>query len=321
MCGINGVFHYGGGAPDLALVERQATALRHRGPDDWDVWSEGPVALAHRRLAIVDLSSGGHQPMSNEDGTVWVTYNGEIYNWPAERPGLAARGHRFHGSSDTEMIIHLWEELGPAMVNRLRGMFAFALYDQSRRTLMLARDRLGKKPLFYHDDGQRIVFASELKALMLDPSIPRSVNERAIANYLTFQYVPSPESIFCGVKKLPPAHRLICDARGVRIERYWSLPVDTDAGHSTEAYVERLRELLAESVSLRLMSDVPLGILLSGGIDSSAVAAMTALVCSQPVKTFSVGFVEQDFSELRHAAAVARHLGTCLLYTSDAADE
>ncbi|MCC6349751.1 MAG: asparagine synthase (glutamine-hydrolyzing) [Candidatus Eisenbacteria bacterium] len=310
MCGINGVFHYREGAPDLALVRRQTHALRHRGPDDADVWSEGPAALGQRRLSILDLSPAGHQPMSNEDGTVWVTYNGELYNWPEVKPQLVARGHRLRGNSDTEMLLHLWEEKGAALVDDLRGMFAFALFDTRRRTLLLARDRVGKKPLFWHDDGRRIVFASELKSLMLDPSVPREADPRSVADYLTFQYVPSPQTIFAGVRKLPPGHRLVCDANGPRVERYWSLPVEPDPTIGPAEAVERLRELLAEAVRIRLMSDVPLGAFLSGGLDSSAVVALMAQAGATPVRTFSIGFDAADYSELEHARTVARHLGT-----------
>lgn len=310
MCGINGVFHYRDGAPDLELVRRQARAQRHRGPDDADVWCEGPVALGQRRLAIVDLSPAGHQPMPNEDRTVWVTFNGELYNWPETRPRLLERGHRLRGNSDTEMLLHLWEEKGPALLDDVRGMFAFALFDTRRRALMLARDRVGKKPLFWHDDGRRLVFASELKSLMLDPSVPREVDPKSVADFLTFQYVPSPQSIFRGVRKLPPGHRLLCDANGPRVERYWSLPVEPDPSIGPHEAVERLRELLAEAVRIRLMSDVPLGAFLSGGIDSSAVVALMARASGSPVKTFSIGFDAGDFSELEHARAVARHLGT-----------
>ncbi len=289
MCGINGVFHYRSGEPDRELVRRQAMAQRHRGPDDWDVWCEGPVALAQRRLSIVELSQAGHQPMANEDGSVWVTFNGELYNWPEVKPGLVARGHTLRGNSDTEMLLHLWEEKGADLVDDLRGMFAFALFDRPRRRLMLARDRFGKKPLYYHDDGQRIVFASELKALVLDPSVPREADGQSIADFLTYQYVPSPQSILRGVRKLPPAHRLIADENGVRVERYWSLPVESDPRIGPEEAVARVRELLAESVRIRLMSDVPLGAFLSGGIDSSVVVALMAAASGAPVKTFSIG--------------------------------
>jgi asparagine synthase (glutamine-hydrolysing) len=310
MCGICGVFHYREGQPDAALVERQDLVMRHRGPDDWDVWCEGPVALGHRRLSIVDLSPAGHQPMANEDGSLRVTYNGELYGWPEMRSLLAARGHRFHGHSDTEAVLHLYEEHGDALFEHLRGMFAFGLYDRPRRRLLLGRDRLGIKPLYWHDDGRRIAFASELKALALDPSVPREVDPRAVADYLTFQYVPSPGTIWKGVRKLPPGHLLVCDARGPRVERYWSLPDEPDPGHPAQYYRERLRALLAEAVRLRLVADVPLGAFLSGGIDSSAVVALMSQALAEPVKTFSIGFDEEEFSELEHARRVARHLGT-----------
>ena len=310
MCGINGVFHYRGGVADLALIERQASLMRHRGPDDHGLWSDGDVAFGHRRLSIVDLSPGGHQPMANEDGSVWVTYNGELYDWPDVRPGLEARGHRFRGHSDTEAVLHFYEDHDLDLFRSLRGMFAFGLFDRARRRLVLGRDRFGVKPLFYHDDGRRIAFASELKALMLDPSVPREVDEQSVADYLTFQYVPGPRTIWRGVRKLPPAHALIADAHGVRLQRYWAMPTEEDPGLPVGELRERLRALLAESVRIRLLSDVPLGAFLSGGIDSSAVVAMMARASSEPIKTFTIGFEEEDFSELEHARAVARHLGT-----------
>ena len=310
MCGINGVFWYRGGHADAALVRAQARVQRHRGPDDADVWAAGPAALGHRRLAIVDLTPTGHQPMSNEDGQVWVTFNGELYNAPELLPELAGRGHRLRGRSDTQLLVHLWEEKGPELVHQLRGMFTFALYDVRLQTLMLARDRAGKKPLYWHDDGRRIVFASELKALLADPSVPRDVDPAAIVDYLTFQYVPAPGCILRGVHKLPAGHRLVCDARGPRVERYWELPFETDRTISEADAVEGLRERLREATRVRLMSDVPLGAFLSGGIDSSAVVALMTQVSSQRVKTFSIGFEEEDFSELAHARAVAEHLGT-----------
>jgi len=310
MCGICGVFHYRDGVPDRALVERQQRTLAHRGPDDGEVWSDGPVTFGHRRLAVVDLSPGGHQPMPNEDASLWVTYNGELYGWPEQKAVLAGRGHRFRGASDTEALLHLYEEHGDELFAHLRGMFAFALWDRPRRRMVLGRDRLGIKPLYYHDDGRRLAFASELKALMLDPSVPRAVDERAIADFLTFQYVPSPGTIWKGVHKLPPGHFLVCDANGTRVERYWSLPVEPDEGHSEEYYRERLRALLTEAVRLRLVADVPLGAFLSGGVDSSVVVALMSQAVGEPVKTFTIGFEEEDFSELEEARRVARHLGT-----------
>jgi asparagine synthase (glutamine-hydrolysing) len=311
MCGIAGVFHYrDGDRPDLELLSRQIGVQRHRGPDDDGLWSDGPVALGQRRLAIVDLSPGGHQPMPNEDESVWVTFNGELYNWPEMKGALLARGHRFRGASDTEALLHLYEEHGEGMPRHLRGMFAFGLYDRTRRRLVLGRDRVGKKPLYYHDDGKRIAFASELKALLLDPAVPREVDPRAVADYLTFQYVPAPETIWRGVRKLPAGHLLVCDASGARLERYWELPETTEPVASEGEARERLRALLAEAVRVRLMSDVPLGAFLSGGIDSSVVVALMAEAVRQPVQTFSIGFEDQDVSELTHARHVAEHLHT-----------
>jgi asparagine synthase (glutamine-hydrolysing) len=310
MCGINGVFHYTGGMADPHLTERQALAQRHRGPDDAGLWHEGAVAIAHRRLAIVDLSQAGHQPMANEDGALRVVYNGELYGWPALRERLAARGHRFIGMSDTEALLHLYEDHGTELFPELRGMFAFALFDRPKQRLLLGRDRLGIKPLYYHDDGKRLAFASELKALMLDPSVPRDVDEEALAGYLTFQYVPGPGSIWRGVRKLPPGHMLVCDGSGVKVESYWTLPVEAPQLWTPDDARERLRELLAEAVRIRMVADVPLGAFLSGGIDSSAVVALMAEASSRPVKTFSIGFEDMESSELAHARRVAEHLGT-----------
>jgi len=311
VCGINGVFHYRGSAPaDPALLERQALAMRHRGPDDSGVWCQGSAGLAHRRLSIVDLSPGGHQPMANEDESLWVTYNGELYGWPAIRACLASRGHRFRGASDTEAVLHLYEEHELGLFEHLRGMFTFGLFDVRRQRLLIARDRLGIKPLYWHDDGGRLAFASELKALVLDPSVPREVDSEALAGYLSFQYVPGPRTIWRGVRKLRPGHYLVCDASGAREVPYWELPVGLGPIRSAEECRDRLRELLADAVRLRMVADVPLGAFLSGGIDSSAVVALMARASDRPIKTFSIGFEEESFNELEHARRVARHLGT-----------
>ncbi len=310
MCGIAGAFWYAGGVADPLLLARQLNALRRRGPDSAGLWCDGPVALGHRRLAIQDLSPAGHQPLPNEDHSVHVVVNGEIYNWRELRGRLATSGHRFRGSADSEVLPHLWEAHGVAMLESLRGMFALGLYDSVLQTLMLARDRVGKKPLYYHDNGRRVVFASELKALMLDPSVPRDVDPKSVAEMLAFQYVPSPGSIWRGVCKLSAAHRLICDANGAREERYWDLPLDIDRELPERDSVSRLRTLLEESVRLRMDADVPLGAFLSGGLDSSAVVALMARESAAPIRTFSVGLEGGNLADLVHARAVSRHLGT-----------
>jgi asparagine synthase (glutamine-hydrolysing) len=310
VCGINGVFHYAGGVADRHLLERQSLAQTHRGPDDHGLWHEDAAGLAHRRLSVIDLTPGGHQPMPNEDESLWVVYNGELYGWPDIRAGLARRGHRFRGHSDTEAFLHLYEERGLDMFDRLRGMFAFGLFDRNRRTLILGRDRMGIKPLYWHDDGRRIAFASELKALMLDPAIPREVDHEALACYLSFQYVPGPRTIWRGVRKLRPGHVLVVDERGPREVSYWELPVGPTLAISEMEAVEALGEQLAEAVKLRLVADVPLGAFLSGGIDSSAVVALMTAASDRPVRTFSIGFEEEGWSELEHARRVAEHLGT-----------
>ena len=246
--------------------------------------------------------------MSDADGSLWVTFNGALYGWRQMRRELLGRGASFRSTADTEILLHLYREQGDAMLNSLRGMFAFALYDRKRRRLLLARDRVGIKPVYYHDDGSRLVFASELKAVMADPSVPREIDEQALIEYLTFQYVPAPRTIWRNVRKLPAGHSLVCDDRGPRIERYWSIPIERDATRPAEFYVERLRDLLAEAVRLHLDADVPVGAFLSGGIDSSAVASLMAAESARPIQTFSIGFHERDANELDFARRVANHL-------------
>ena len=311
MCGIAGKVCFDRtAAVDPCLIERMTDAIRHRGPDDGGVWVDGPVGLGNRRLSIIDLSARGHQPMSNEDGTVWIAFNGEIYNFAELRAELAGQGHTFRSNTDTEPIVHLYERDGVECVARLRGMFAFAIWDGRRRRLFLARDRLGKKPLFYYCGRDALVFGSEPKAILQDPDVPREADPAAIRQYLTYGYVPSPQSAFAGFRKLPPAHYLVLDNGRADVRRYWTLHYQPKRTTSEEALGEELLALLEESVRLRLISDVPLGALLSGGVDSSAVVALMRRVSAARVKTFSIGFDRPEYDELRYARTVAAHLET-----------
>ncbi len=308
MCGICGI-----AAPaklnrsvDESLVKQMRDRLAHRGPDDAGIFRGGSVGLGHRRLSIVDLGGGG-QPMSNEDDTIWIAFNGEIYNHRDFRPVLEARGHRYRTSSDTETIIHLYEEYGPRAVEHLRGMFAFAIWDSNSRRLVLARDRLGIKPLYYAltDDGT-IYFASEIKALLETEDIRASLNYAALSDYAANRYTSGEETLFCGIKRLLPGHTLTWRDGRVEIERYWDLSFAKGQESLSESrYVEQFDELFCESVRLRLMSDVPLGMFLSGGIDSSAIASVMSEMVSEPIKTFSVAFAEREANELRYARMIA----------------
>jgi asparagine synthase (glutamine-hydrolysing) len=313
MCGIAGIVAVEG--RDLECQVRPLIdAQCHRGPDDWGVWSDPDCVLGHRRLAIIDLSEAGRNPLSNEDGTVWITFNGEIYNFQALRRDLEALGHRFRTRTDTEAIVHAYEQWGPDCVRRLRGMFAFGIWDQQRRRLFLARDRVGKKPLFYTQQNGRFLFASELQGLLADPQVPREVNLAAVDAYLTLGYVPAPDTGFRAVRKLPPAHWLSLDLDGrapaPRVECYWTLEYTPKLACAESEAGEAVREKLAEAVRLRMISDVPLGAFLSGGIDSSIVVGLMAASSEQPVKTFSIGFEEAAFNELEHARRVAERWAT-----------
>lgn len=311
MCGIVGVYHYGRGqAVEAALLDRMNSLLVHRGPDDAGTHLEGRVGLAMRRLSIIDISSG-HQPMGNEDGTVWVTCNGEIYNFRELREELEGKGHPFKTRSDTEVILHLYEEMGPECVRRLRGMFAFALWDRRAERLLLARDRIGKKPLVYTLGDGRLAWASEIRSLLELPGISREIAPEAIDLYLGLQYIPSPWTIYKSIRKLPPAHRLVFEKGRARIERYWELPEPGAKLHlSFNEAVEAVREKLREATRLRMVADVPLGAFLSGGLDSSCVVALMSEVSERPVQTFSIGFEEEAFSELPYAREVARRYAT-----------
>jgi asparagine synthase (glutamine-hydrolysing) len=309
MCGIAGKIDFGGPV-DGTLLHRMCAVMEHRGPDSRGVFLENGVGLGIQRLAIIDVA-GGNQPIFNEDRTVAVVLNGEIYNFLQLREQLMRRGHRFSSHSDTEVLVHLYEDHGEQMVQHLRGMFAFALWDGRRRQLLCARDRIGKKPLFWARRGDHVWFASEIRALLQDPELDRSIDESALAVYLALHYVPHPLSAFKAIRKLPPACTLTVTEDGERIDRYWSLDYSQKlTGVPVEELEERLWTQIREATRVRLMSEVPLGAFLSGGIDSSAVVAAMAEQMSEPVKTFSIGFTDDAFDELPYARLVARHFGT-----------
>jgi len=310
MCGIAGIIRWNGAPVAEAELRAMCGAMTHRGPDDEGLYVNGGVGLGMRRLSIIDLD-GGHQPVSNEDGTVWVVFNGEIYNYRALRRDLERRGHVFRTASDTETIVHLYEDYGADFVDRLRGMFAIAIWDARRRQVMLVRDRLGIKPLYYAELDGELLFASELKPILQLGRVPRALDWEAVRHLFTFLVTPPAQSIVQGVKKLEPARVATArDGSSLRIQRYWDVEFEPARNASEGELVERLRALLDESVALHQVSDVPVGAFLSGGIDSSAVVAMMSRLTAQPVKTFSVGFADAGFSELAPARQVASLLGT-----------
>lgn len=310
MCGIAGIVSLSSRPVLEDEVRAMCAALVHRGPDDEGCYIGDGIGLGMRRLSIIDLATG-HQPIQNEDGSVRVVFNGEIYNFRELRRDLEARNHHLSSGTDTETIVHLYEERGRRCVDSLRGMFAFAVWDDRRRQLLLARDRIGIKPLFYAEAGGRLLFASELKALLQLPEIERELDWPAVNHVFTFLSTPRAQSIIRRVRKLEPGHLLVASAQdGVHIERYWDLRFEPDHGRSEAYFVERLRELLDESVRLHLESDVPLGAFLSGGIDSSSVVATMARLTSRPVKTFSIGFTEAAYSEVAYARMVAERFST-----------
>jgi len=312
MCGICGVFY----TDRTRRVERNTLAemnqrIVHRGPDDDGCFVEENIGLAMRRLSIIDIKTG-HQPIANEEENVWIVYNGELYNHQDLRKHLEARGHRYRTRSDTETIVHLFEEYGRDCVKYLRGMYAFAIWDRRKRELFIARDRLGIKPLYYRYDGKSLLFGSEIKAILAHPGVKPEFNSATLAEYLAFGYIPEPDTMYAGIKKLLPAHTLSIDEGGeLKISSYWDLKVQADDGsRPRQFYVDRYRSLLEECVSSHLMSDVPLGVFLSGGLDSSAVAALTTRIRREPIETFAVGYGEEAFSELPFARTVAKHIGS-----------
>ena len=311
MCGIAGRVNYLSQRPvDPGVVRGMCDLIAHRGPDGWDVHVDGAVGLGHRRLSIIDLSAAGTQPMSTADGDLWITFNGEIYNFLELRRELEQQGHRFRSATDTEVILAAYRQHGVECLGRLRGMFAFAIWDQPRRRLFIARDRAGKKPLHYWIDRDGLAFASEPKAFLADPGFVPEPDPQGIADYIALQYVPAPESAFKGVRKLPPAHFLLLENGDIRIERYWRLNYAKKVRMSEQEAAEELRRRLSEAVRLRLISDVPLGAFLSGGIDSGAIVGLMAQHASGPVKTFSIGFDQKEYNELPAARLVAQKYAT-----------
>jgi asparagine synthase (glutamine-hydrolysing) len=323
MCGIAGILYPDSTQPvDPFLLKRMGDAIAHRGPDAEGFLREPGIGLVHRRLSIIDLA-GGDQPVGNEDGSVQVVFNGEIYNYQELRDELLAKGHQFRTRSDTEVLVHLYEELGAGLVSRLRGMFAFALWDAKQRQLLLARDRVGQKPLYIYRDQERLLFASELKAILSLPEIDHSIDPAALEDYLTFGFIPGSRSIFRRIEKLPPAHMLIVGPNTPHstAQRYWSYPSVMPSSQSVGEWCEAIEAKITETVRLHLLADVPVGAFLSGGVDSSVVVAVASKLVSEPLQTFSIGFGTAT-SELPFARQVAQQFG-CRhsedLVTADAA--
>ena len=305
MCGISGIFEF----DQARVVEREAVhrmneSLRHRGPDDEGIFVDMGIGLGHRRLSIIDVA-GGHQPISNEDGTIWVLLNGEIYNYSALCHDLLSRGHKFTTKSDTEAIVHLYEEYGEECFAKLQGMFAIAIWDSTTRRLLLARDRVGKKPLYYFADRNRLIFGSELKAILAADGMPRTIDPLAVCDYFSFSYIPAPKTVYKNVRKLQPAHYLVVSAAGVREVQYWKLSFSRIKNHTEADWCELIRQQLREATRIRLMSEVPLGAFLSGGVDSSSVVAMMSQLMDRPVTTCSIGFSVQEYDESEFARRVA----------------
>ncbi|MBN2512093.1 MAG: asparagine synthase (glutamine-hydrolyzing) [Sedimentisphaerales bacterium] len=310
MCGICGVYNFRGQPVDSSVLRQMNETLRHRGPDDCGYHVEGNVGLAHRRLSIIDLHTG-KQPIYNEDKSAVIVYNGEVYNFLQLKDELEEKGHSFRTGTDTEVILHAYEQWGDGCVERFRGMFAFAIWDTRNKSLFLARDRLGIKPLYYFDDGNRFLFASELKAIVADVSVPKSMEIEALADFLSYGYVPAPKSIFRSIKKLPAGCCLVRDRNGLRIKQYWDLEFNVvhDCGNEDELCCQII-STLEESVRLRLVSDVPLGAFLSGGIDSSLVVALMSGCMQKPVITNTVGFTLEKYSEIEFAKRTSGYFNT-----------
>ena len=307
MCGICGKLKFDKEAEiPAALVKAMADAIAHRGPDDEGFYVSGQVGLGFRRLSIIDLS-GGHQPLSNEDGTIWIVFNGEIYNFRELRTWLTAKGHIFKTQSDTEVIVHLYEELGEACVDKLRGMFAFAIWDARQKALFLARDRVGIKPLYYWLDGKSLVFGSEIKAILADPEVRAEVAPEMVDRFLTFYYMPGEETLFCGIRKLQPGHWMLIKDGKVHIQQYWNLHFKPSSVRLQQAE-EELLSLLEESMQLHMISDVPVGFLLSGGVDSTAMLGLASGKTDFDISSYTIGFSDDGITDERPIARVAASL-------------
>jgi asparagine synthase (glutamine-hydrolysing) len=311
MCGIAGLVSTAADQRiDAATIHRMCQSIVHRGPDDEGIFVKDGTGFGMRRLSVIDLA-GGHQPVFNEDRSVWVVFNGEIYNFQQLRSELESAGHRLSTNSDTEVIVHLYEDMGRDCVHKLRGMFAFALYDERRRKVLIARDRLGEKPLHYAFDGQRLLFASEIKAILAVAPELAQIDRQALRQYFQFGYIPDPATSFLGIKKLPPGHLLELEKGKLCVSQYWDLPeYGTHLPASEEECLEELEYHLSEAVKMRLIADVPLGAFLSGGADSSTIVALMARASSRPVKTFSIGFRQKEFDETPYARLVSQRFGT-----------
>src|SRR6266446_5441625 len=311
MCGICGVYNVQSGEPvSQGLVEQMTHLISHRGPDDSGVYLDADMGLGFARLSIIDLS-GGHQPMSNETGDIWIVFNGEIWNYKALRKELIEKGHHFRTTSDTETIVHAYEEYGVDCVARLHGMFGFAIWDGPRKRLLLARDRVGKKPLYYTRVDGDFLFASEIKSLLSHPRVERRVDIQALADYLSVRYVPGPATLFANICKVQPGHWLLCNAEGrLREECYWDFTFGKTETRPIEEYIQGVRLHIQQAVEERMMADVPLGAMLSGGVDSSIITGIMSQLMNQTVKTLAVGFDVPGFSELPYARIVADHFGT-----------
>lgn len=307
MCGICGFSDFEGVYPDENIIKKMCSVIKHRGPDDEGLFLENGIGLGMRRLSIIDVD-GGHQPIHNEDSTLWIVFNGELYNYKELRFSLE-KNHRFYTSSDTEVILHLYEEYGEGFVSKLNGMFGLAIWDSNNKKLLLARDRIGIKPLHYIITNNKLIFGSEIKSILQHPHVKRQINLKALHYFLSFEYIPAPESIFKGIMKLLPGHILVCKEGRTSIRKYWDLEFSNN-GFSEEIFCDKIVDVLKKSVDLEMVSDVPLGAFLSGGIDSSAIVAMMSQLSKEPIKTFSIGFEDQSYNELKYARIVADRFNT-----------